>query len=184
MSNDNEFDDLFQESQPEPLTEARVRQIASDQHFRDLAAMQQAGAAVSQRRAAALERAEARHPGFGRLYHEPTVTDRFKAERPRTAGWIGLAEVQGTDEDVDEFYDSFYNEVSQYEINETNSQPQQGRALKQPPGGPFSLTEINRLPLGEKRREAIEALKNRVGDTPLDEADPENARFKRERGEE
>src|SRR5262249_4171055 len=146
-----------------PMTEARIRAIASDQNLRDLAAMQQAAVAVGARRAAALERAEQRHPGFQHLYNNPQVTDRYKRERPRTAGWIGLAEAQGTDADIDEFYDSFFLEADKYEANETGSQPQQpSRVAKQAPGGPFSLESINRLPLGEERRRAIEALKEHL----------------------
>ncbi len=70
----NDFNDLFQtESDPAPMSEARVRAIASDQHFRDLAAMQQAATAVTQRRQEALQRAEEEHPGFTRFYNSKTV---------------------------------------------------------------------------------------------------------------
>ncbi len=129
--------------------------------------MQQASVAVTQRRQEALQRAEERHPGFGRLYNSAEITDRYRRERPRSAGWIGIAEAQGTAEDIDEFYDSFYNEASQYESSEQPSTP---NSVKPTVGGPFSLQAINRLPL-EKRRQVIAALGDRVGDTPLDEAD-------------
>jgi len=68
-TNENEFDNLFQETQPEPtMSEERVRAIARDQHFKDLAGLQQATFALDQRRQAALQRAEKQHPGFETLW--------------------------------------------------------------------------------------------------------------------
>lgn len=188
MSNDYEdFESLYNSTnatnsnsgwtptQPASLTEAQVRAIASDQHLRDLQAMQQAAQAANQRRAAALERAEERHPGFTRLYGDGRVTDRFKKERPRTADLIGGIEVGlgGDDTALDEAYDSFFNEARQYE-----SRPD----VKHLPASGFTLTEINRLPLSE-RRERIQSLLERVGDEPLDSADPSAEVFRLERGE-
>lgn len=178
MSSDDsyDFDGIFNSNSG--LTEQDVRRIASDQHFRDLAAMQQAGQVIGERRAAALERAESRHPGFRDTYYNTEVTDRFMKEHQRATEWIRWAEAGGgTEQDLDELYDSFHNAASQYE-----SSPQQAqRVVKQAPGGPFSLEVINKLP-AERRRERIEELKDRVGDRSIDEADPSNEVFKIERG--
>ena len=174
---EDDFDNLFQPEEP-PLT----RQDIQRQVINTIGAIQQANALVQQQRAAALERAEQRHPGFQRLYDDPQVTDRYIRERKAHANLIGAAESgQGGPEDLDELYHGFYLEASKYE---TSPQPQQpSRVPKQPIGSAFSLEKINSLPLGEKRHAAIQALGDRVADLSIDEADPNAETFKLERGE-
>jgi len=179
-TNENEFDNLFQETPPEPtMSEERVRAIARDQHFKDLAGLQQATFALDQRRQAALQRAEKQHPGFEKLYGDAQATNRFKKENPAHSRWIWAAESgMGTEADIDELYDGFYTAASQYKPEE----PRQHSPAKQTPTSAFTLEAINHLP-SELRRPHIEALKEKVGDASLDVADLENDRYRLERGE-
>lgn len=184
MNNDNEFDSLFEDTPPEPHLSATQRRemekIASETLIRGYQALQQGAAVVQQTTAEAVRKTEEAHPGFIERYHNPEVCRKFIEQRPAVARAILNAEAgQGTDS-LPELCDIFDETTRSWE--QSGNRSTESRTEKGSPASILSLQQINRLPV-EQRREHIAALGERVGDTPLDEADPENARFKSERGE-
>jgi len=187
-SYDDDFDSLF-EAQPRPgLSAEAVAHIASETTLRTLQALQQGVAVIQQTVTEARQRAEKNHPGFEKFYGDVEVCQRFIKERPVAARQTLNAEAgYGGPDDLDELYHSFYNAVSMWGTDGTagNSGNSSSRGPVRRPAhaaSELSLQQINAIPV-EKRRATIEALRNRVGDVPLDEADSENSRYKLERGE-
>jgi hypothetical protein len=188
MSYEDDFDSLFQEQpgpQPSPgLSTDAVRHIATDTTLRTLQALQAGVAQIQQNVADARQRAEKNHPGFEKLYGDVEICQRFIKERPVAARQILNAEAgYGGPEDLDELYHSFYNAVSMWETApQPSNSGRRANVKRLASASELSLQQINAIPV-EKRRATIEALRNRVGDMPLDEADPSNEVFKKERGE-
>jgi hypothetical protein len=172
VSYTNEFDDLFEETPPEPrLSTAQVRQverIASEQLIRGYQALQQGQAVVQNLTAEAIRKTEASRPGFVERYRDPEICKKFIEQRPAVARAILNAESgQGTDS-LPELYEIFD------ETARTYAQPgNRGYSTPTPARGSasvLSLTQINSLP-PEQRREHIAALGDRVADIPLDDGD-------------
>lgn len=182
-TSDDEFDQLFNATET-PLSTAQVRQvekIASEQLLRGYQALQQGVATVQQMTAKAVRKTEEAHPGFVQRYQDPEICRKFIDQRPAVARAILNAESgMGTDS-LPELYEIFDESTRSYAEQTGN----RGSSMTTPASGSasvLSLAQINALP-PERRREHIAALGERVGDVPLDDADSESARFKRERGE-
>ena len=182
--NSEDFDGLFNSNSNSDsgfgsLTAADVERIATNTFVRGYQALQQGVAVVQQMTLDAARKTEEAHPGFLDRYRNPEVCRKFIEQRPAVARAILNAESgQGTDS-LGELYDIFAEATGTYE------QPDRGSGTPTPASGSasiLSLAQINALP-PEQRREHVEALGNRVANFSLDEADPENFRYKIERGE-
>lgn len=185
-ANDNEFDSLFEEIPPEPNLNAaqrrEIEKIASETMIRGYQALQQGAAVVQQMTTEAVRKTEEAHPGFFSRYSDPSICRKFIEQRPAVARAILNAESgMGTDS-LGELYEIFDETTRTYVRQPANSGTERP-AESGAPASILSLQQINSLPVAE-RRGAIEALKEKVGNTSLDVADPENSRYKLERGEE
>ena len=176
-----DFDHLFNSnsnSDSGGLTAADVERIATNTFVRGY---QQGVATVQQMTSAAIRKTEEAHPGFVQRYQDPEVCKKFIEQRPAVARAILNAEAgQGTDS-LPELYEVFIESTRSYAEQPNN----RGSSTPTPASGSastLSLQQINALPPSE-RHQAIQALKDRVGDVSIDDADPSNQVFRIERGE-
>ena len=180
-NNSEDFDSIFEQTPPEPTLSAAQRRemekIASETMIRGYQALQAGQAQVQQMTAEAYRKTEEAHPRFIKRYQDPETCRKFIEHRPAVARAILTAEAgQGT-ESLPELLDIFAETTGTYEQpGNRSTEPEKGA-----PASVLSLQQINRLPLLE-RHQVIRDLGDRVGDMPIDEADPGNEVFKIERG--
>lgn len=158
-----------------PLT----RQDVQREVLSTLRALQESAAVVAQRNNEALKRAEEKFPGFLERYSSPETCRRFVAENPRTANRLLAVEagLVGDAQDLGEHYRIFAEKTAGYQPTKPTkpSNPAPGTTAPQVVAQPLSSSEA--------RRAFIKAFEEKHGDVPIDEFDPENPRYKRERGE-
>src|SRR6266851_5287548 len=150
---DDEFDNLFEETPPEPrLSTAQVRQverIASEQLIRGYQALQQGVAVVQGMTAEAARKTEEAHPGFVQRYRDHGICKKFIEQRPAVARAILNAESgQGT-ESLGELYEIFAESTRNYAEQSDN----RGSISPTASGSAsiLSLAQINALPPEERR---------------------------------
>jgi hypothetical protein len=155
-----------------------MEKIASETLIRGYQALQQGAVVVQQMTSEAIRKTEEAHPGFVERYQDPEVCRKFIEQRPAVARAILNAESGVGTDSLPELYDIF-DETTRTYAEQPRTKPATENSAQ---ASILSLQQINALP-PEQRRGPIEALGMRVEGISLDDADPSNEVFKKERGE-
>ena len=136
-------------------------------------------------RSANRQKAEEEIPGITELRKSPAWQQEMQ-RRPKLAQWIEIVEANPTTADD-------YLEVLRMGVNglvargQVTVQRKSEGGAQTPAPAPRTIatapTPADALRTSESRQQFIQSIEKRYGDFDLDSADPENPRFKAERGE-